>query len=364
MNIIVNASALRSSGALSIYKQFISHLRNNINGNKYYIFVDSSVPQPQIDGVVYIHDNDHSWIHRIWWDIIGINKKKKKNNIESYKFISLQNTGIVTNKEQIIYYHQSLPFYKYKWDLFKSSERLLWLYKNIYPFFIRLTLTKKTQIIVQIPFIKKGFKEKFSFDEKRIHVLFPDTEKINIKDIHDLDINHEYFHLIYPATPHIYKCHETLFKALKIIKRENHQIYNKIRLHITIYKGQSLYIDKLTTKYNVEDVVIYEGIKPHTELLSLYKSSDCLVFPSILETLGLPLLEGATFGLPIIASNLEYSKEVLGSYEGAIFVDSKDENSWATEILKIFINKKKFKPSNNNRESSWNKFFNLLENNK
>lgn len=361
MNFIVNASALRSSGALSIYKQFIKHLSKNINNNHYFIFVDSSVPQPYIEGVKYINDDNHSWLHRIWWDFIGIHKWIKKNNIESYKFISLQNTGIITNHEQIIYYHQPLPFYKYKWSLFKSSERILWLYKYLYPFFVKMTLTKKTHIVVQIPFIKKGFKEKFAFDENRIHVLFPDIEKINIEDVNEFDINHEYFHLIYPATPHSYKCHRTLFEALANLRENNSDIYNKIRLHITISKNESMYIDDLVNKYDVEDIIIYEGRIPHSDLLSLYKASDVLVFPSILETLGLPLLEAAAFGMPIIVSDLEYSREVLNSYNGAIFVDSKDVKSWATEIQKIFINKERFNSLQNERESSWNNFFNLLE---
>ena len=65
--VIVNAAALRSSGALSIYRQFITHLPKGVNGNRYYIFVDSSVDQPVIEGVTYIHDDNHSCRHRISW---------------------------------------------------------------------------------------------------------------------------------------------------------------------------------------------------------------------------------------------------------------------------------------------------------
>ena len=38
----------------------------------------------------------------------------------------------------------------------------------------------------------------------------------------------------------------------------------------------------------------------------MYKAADGLLFPSTIETIGLPLLEAATFGLPVLANELEY----------------------------------------------------------
>lgn len=45
--IVVSASATRSSGTLTIYKQFVEHLPSHIDGMHYTIFVHPSMPQPE-----------------------------------------------------------------------------------------------------------------------------------------------------------------------------------------------------------------------------------------------------------------------------------------------------------------------------
>ena len=81
MNIIVLASATRSSGALTIYKQFLSHLPNYVKDNRYFIFVDPSMPQPEIENVEYIHDSDHSYKHRMYMDKEGYMQEIKNEKM-------------------------------------------------------------------------------------------------------------------------------------------------------------------------------------------------------------------------------------------------------------------------------------------
>ena len=70
----------------------------------------------------------------------------------------------------------------------------------------------------------------------------------------------------------------------------------------------------------------------YEKVLEYYKSSDLLVFPSYLETLGLPLLEAQQFNLKILAVNLPYSKEVLENYENVDFLDQKNILEWEKKI--------------------------------
>lgn len=357
--IIVNTAALRSSGALSIYNQFISHLPDYVSGNSYYIFVDSSVNQPVIDGVTYIQDNDHSWIHRILWEHGGLNKWLKKNNINPDVIVSLQNTGVVTDCRQVIYYHQSIPFYNRKWNFFKKEERILWLYKHLYIYFVKSTLNKKTEVVVQIPFIKKGFIRKFHFDPQRIHVLFPDLEKIEIDRISPKDWNKDMIHFLYPATPFPYKEHRTLFEALNVLRELNQNVFDKIRLHLTVSIDESWYIEQLISKYNLHKQIVLEGRVAHSELLSFYKSARGLLFPSTIETLGLPLIEAAVFGLPIIAADMDYAHEVASGYSGVTFVESTDYYAWGKAIESVCLYPQHF-DALPTKESSWGSFFKLI----
>jgi glycosyltransferase involved in cell wall biosynthesis len=52
------------------------------------------------------------------------------------------------------------------------------------------------------------------------------------------------------------------------------------------------------------------GKLQHEQVLALYHDARVLVFPSMSESLGLPLLEAADAGLPVIASELDYVRDV------------------------------------------------------
>ena len=60
------------------------------------------------------------------------------------------------------------------------------------------------------------------------------------------------------------------------------------------------------------------GPVPRTQLFEEYASS-ILVFPSYIETIGLPLLEARSVGAPILASDCLYARDGVGDYEGAEF---------------------------------------------
>lgn len=360
MNIIVNTSALRSSGALSIYLQFINYLSYFIGNNKYYIIVDSSVPQPKITGVTYIMDNNHSWRHRLYWDFIGLKKWALHRGIVPDIVISLQNTGVNINCRQIIYYHQSLPFYKKKWSLFNGEERILWIYKNIYPLFVKFFLKPNTDIVVQVPYIKRKFIEKFHVSDKKVHVLFPDTEKINDTEILPYCFRDNFFHFIYPAIAKTYKEHKTLCYAMERLRKKNKKLYSKIRVHFTLKENEFESLKLLIEKLNLKDCFIFEGRLDHSVLLSMYKSVKGLLFPSTIETIGLPLLEAASLGIPVLVSDLDYSREVLENYAGVTYVTCYDYDLWAEKIENLCFESKRY-ASLEQKESSWKQFFDLIE---
>jgi glycosyltransferase involved in cell wall biosynthesis len=59
--------------------------------------------------------------------------------------------------------------------------------------------------------------------------------------------------------------------------------------------------------------------------MRLYSEADCLLFPSKLETWGMPITEFKATGKPILAADLPYAHETVGQYERAAFFDTKSE---------------------------------------
>lgn len=52
------------------------------------------------------------------------------------------------------------------------------------------------------------------------------------------------------------------------------------------------------------------GVLPHDRLLATYRASGALIYPSSFESFGLPLIEARQAGLPVLAPELDYVRDV------------------------------------------------------
>jgi len=69
------------------------------------------------------------------------------------------------------------------------------------------------------------------------------------------------------------------------------------------------------------------------ELVALYNRAEALVFPSLYEGFGLPVLEAMACGCPVICSNVTSLPEVAG--EAALFVGPRDEEAITKAMRRI-----------------------------
>ena len=65
-------------------------------------------------------------------------------------------------------------------------------------------------------------------------------------------------------------------------------------------------------RLGLEDRVRFLGPVPYAEILSYYRAAEALVFPSLIETFGHPLLEAMLAGTPIVAADILAFREVAG----------------------------------------------------
>jgi glycosyltransferase involved in cell wall biosynthesis len=142
--------------------------------------------------------------------------------------------------------------------------------------------------------------------------------------------------LFYPATPLSYKNHKFLFDLLNYIKKFDTTLFSRIILNLTISKEDLSNLKLMDSYQNIEEAVILNGYIDQSKVYNLYRESDMLVFPSLIETLGLPLLEASEFGINILAINLEYAKEALTGYKNVVFLDCNDPQKWV-ESIKCFV---------------------------
>lgn len=331
--VFVNATAATEGGILTILNQFIDAiLSNSEDVNMYYIFTSLELKINSNNIKIISNIKGKRKLDRIKWDMIGMQKWAKNNKITPDIIVSLQNTGVrFKDIPQMVYIHQPLPYAKEsKWNLLKADEKKMWFYKNIYKVWIDLTVKNKADIVVQTKWMKTALLDR-GYSEKRITIAKPHMKKI---DTFNVQIRTKpYKYLFYPAADYKYKNHTILIKAIKHLIDSN-LIKDKFKIMFTLTKDSYVYQE--VVKYNVEEYFEFIGNLNYDDVMSYYKGCQAILFPSYIETFGLPLIEAANFGKKILVSDCSYSKEVIGNYELVKFIKYDDVNEWSKEIIKVF----------------------------
>ncbi len=363
--ILINATAARSSGALTIIKDFMSYVYglSNIETHFNLLTATDNVFSTTENVAVY-QIPVQSWRSRIKWDNGGLEEWCLQHKIFPDLLVSFQNTCSRFRHErlveipQLVYFHQTLPLTPYRWSVWKREEFKLFLYTHFYGFFINQN-NKNATYVVQLKYIKERFLQKFSnVPDQKVHVIRPNLPLIDMETVSGVDMDSNYYHFIYPATSLRYKNHKVILKALKGLSETNPSLFSKIKVYFTLDRTSAVY---LTVKeMELLNTVRFLGSIPYEELLGYYKSCTGLLFPSCIESFGLPLVEAALFGKTIIASDLPYAREVLEDYDGVRFALSENFKQWADEIEKCCKNNSSYLPMEQNNGNTWKSFLELI----
>lgn len=360
-NIVVSAASLRMGGAVTIYNQFLEHLREEKADNKFFIFVNKVLQQPHIAGVRYYVIDIEARNKRNWFDNQGCKEILQQEGFNANAVISLQNTAVrcLHGLPQLVYYHQPLPFFTKQWNPFKKDERSKFLYKHFYLHFVKKSIDENVQFVVQTKFLKRGLVNRLGIDGSRVHVCFPDVELPEAESIEPYHFDENTHNFIFPSLYSPHKSHIVLLKALSLLKHKKD--LSQVRLYITVSKAEAPALYDFAEKKGLSENVVFMGKIPYKETLRLYKSADALLFPSTIETLGLPLLEAASFGLKIIAPDVDYAHEVLEDYEGVQYVKADDAEEWGSAIRYLLEHDKKTFPSYRPKTvKGWKEFFSMV----
>lgn len=307
--IVVYDVAASASGALSVLNDFYAEVRAYSDKSIKWTFVISTPQLEETENikVVRVPWVKKNWLCRLFFDYFVAPRIVKRESPD--KIFSLQNTLIPnTNVGQVLYLHQPLPFVEYKFAL--SESPLFWTYQNIIARFIYSSVKQAEKIIVQTRWMKDACIEKTGIDSKKI-VVIPPVINIVPKKFFAYE-NMDIPTFIYPATPLIYKNHKVIIEACKQLVHEG---ITNFRVIFTMTGTENKLARRLkaeSEKYNLP--IEFVGVLKRDELFEWY-SKAILLFPSYIETFGMPLLEALTHKTPIIASEAPFSKEILKNYK-------------------------------------------------
>lgn len=316
------------SGAVSVLDDFYEQVCSSEDKSIQWIFV-VSVPQYQEKENIKILRFPwikKSWFHRLYFDFFIIKKVLKK--YKPNKVISLQNMGVPFYKgEQMVYLHLAFILSDYQFR-FWTDEKKLWVYQKIMSKWIFRSLRKVDQVIVQTKWMKTALAEKGGVNLDKIRIEEPVIPQIDVK-FEGKEENFRRF--FYPATAFRYKNHMTLLKAVAYAVEKGLKEYEIL---FTISPEENKYASELWQYAETNNInVKFLGRIPRQEVFEIYEKS-VLVFPSLLESFGIPLLEAKIAGCPIIASDCPFCHEILEEYERSSFFSPMD---WKELGEKIFM---------------------------
>lgn len=354
--LVISGINLFKGGTLSIYYDCL----DNLIKNKIYeefeitIFVHKKElfeKYKNFINIIELPKSRKNYLYRLYYEYFYFYKYSKNKDIDIW--ISLHDiTPKVKSKKLYTYCQNPSPFIKnIKYYSFKDKMFTL-LYKYLY----RINIKSNDAVIVQQEWIRQEFKKMYPI--KNVIVANPNIN-INFNNKNTKKKLSDKKSFIYPAFPRFFKNFEVICEAVEEVASSNYEIW------LTIDGSENKYAKELFQKYGHNPNIKWLGIKTREEIFELYNQADYLIFPSLMETWGLPISEFKETDKPIILADVPYAHETLGKYDKTVFFNPYNKEDLKKIIKDVCENKNIFKPHNAiNYEKpyalNWNELFEII----
>ena len=112
---------------------------------------------------------------------------------------------------------------------------------------------------------------------------------------------------VYVADGEAHKNHRTLLAAWQLLAKEG----LRPSLALTLSSRDSALKCEIANTSQLRDLQVHDlGQLPREQVMALYANARAMIFPSKSESLGLPLVEATHVGLPILAPEMDYVRDV------------------------------------------------------
>lgn len=187
----------------------------------------------------------------------------------------------------------------------KSLDWKLQLRITLERIWLRITLSNANVIIVQSPSMQREVRQSFR-REAVVKPFLPELSTGAPRNLHP-PIGAPTFLYVASGEPH--KNHLNLLKAWQLISTEPDCPELLLTLDAKVF--ESLELKLATTKGLAMRNVRNLGVLDRDALDQCYHCADALIYPSKMESFGLPLLEAHSAGLAIIAAEKDYVRDIL-----------------------------------------------------
>jgi glycosyltransferase involved in cell wall biosynthesis len=289
------------SGLGNYSRTLVANLKKFFPEHEYHLFVsklpkDNSHVKEFLEGDFIIHTNQ-TLAPNMWWRSIGCSAIINKLNLDVFHGLSHEIPfGIGPQTKKIVSFHD-LIFAKMP-HLFSRIDSLLYNLKYS-------SAIKRSDGVVAISESTARDINEFYGYASKIKVIYQACDSFFCNNPIE-DTIRDYY--LYVGTINARKNLDAILKAYLLLPSEY-----QLPFHI-IGEGGS-YKDSILqqlAKTNVENKFLFHGHVDNPSLLKFYKGAIALVYPSLYEGFGIPVIEALFNGCPVITSETSSMPEAVG----------------------------------------------------
>jgi glycosyltransferase involved in cell wall biosynthesis len=229
---------------------------------------------------------------------------------------------------QIVYCHNPMPFFRLRLrDIWFEPKAFLFRY--LYGVVYRLNLSRNYAVVVQQSWLRDEFK-RWLGPKNKIIVAHPTVQWPIVAGVTSRPERGDRARFLYPALPRSFKNVELICRAVRRLECLSSW---RSEVVLTIARHENRYARWLFRHFGNLRTIRFAGRQTAEDMLSLYANADCLIFPSLLETWGLPITEAKRLGMPMFVADLPYAHETVGNYDRVAFIDVDDPVALAEKML-------------------------------
>ncbi|WP_288937925.1 glycosyltransferase [uncultured Sphingomonas sp.] len=326
MRIVVSAVNFSEGGPLTVLRDCLSAARSCLHADTEIIALVHRAQLIDVPGIRLIEypDAKSSWFRRIVLEYRDFRVLSRELRPDFWLSLHDVSPRLDNGVRQAVYCHNPVPFFRPSIQDVRLDPTLL-AFRLAYRFFYRFNIHSNAAVVVQQEWLRTEFVRRFG--AARVIVAHPDVTDLPAPAHAARDP--ETLSLLYPTVPRGFKNIELLCEAIRLLPPG---LQRRPELVVTIDGTENSYARFVVDRYGDLPGMRFVGRQSRAEMARRYAEADALLFPSRLETWGLPITEAKQFDLPMIVAEQRYARETVGNYHSALFLPADRPDIWSSAI--------------------------------
>lgn len=321
------AQGLKVAGGLSVGLNIIDSLVRLAPNCRFLVFVPKNVGYERFetyrDSIELRYVGSKNAFGRLLFEGFGLKKELRKFAPEVV--VALGNIGLASPPCQQFVLLQDAHFV-YPFRSFPGESLIYYIKRLFLRNLLSRCLGRTDALFVQTFTMKKRVVDTYGFPESSISVV-PNAISRFVDDAAGSSVPAEL-----ETCKDKFKCfalskyygHKNLERIVEMFRRYGSEL-DDVVVVLTVDSAKCSRARRLLREIEVHKLgkfFINVGPIPQERVADFFRSSDLLLFPTLLESFSATYLEAMRFGCPVLTSDMDFAREICG--DAAIFIDPWD----------------------------------------